>query len=312
MLLKGLDRIRPSADMRAVLTNLLFESDIPRLREQIEILSQPFDSIAIFFDNLDKGWPIGGIEQFDLRTLRHLIETLERIRRDMSRKDVEIKHLVFIRSDVYELLVDQTSDRGKYNPIGVDWSDPEQLRRVITERVEVSVPAEKFENAMAAMNPQLCGGKDTLEVLMEASMMRPRFLIDLCENMLTFAINRKHSAVQQNDIESALNQHSLYLVSIFGLEVRDVSKLPSDFVRKFKRKIKFLTAEEVVGVLGIEDSNVIDVLLSSGFLGFIENEKPVYIYQLHYDMNELRSRRDALGDDVFYQVNPAFMGGLSS
>ena len=70
------------------------------------------DSLWILFDNLDKGWPVYGVTAEDVLTLRCLIEALENIERQLDRRDVEAHGTVFIRNDVYELLVENTSDRG--------------------------------------------------------------------------------------------------------------------------------------------------------------------------------------------------------
>ena len=315
----GMKALPPGSDAKPLLTNILFENQIPALRDFIVTLSAPIDGIFLFFDNLDKGWPSFGIEAFDIRTIRHLIETLTRLRRDMGKKDIDIKHVVFLRSDVYDLLVEHTSDREKYNPIPIDWSDPEQLRRVIYDRIGASVAAEKLELALASANPCLQDGQYALDILMDASMMRPRFLIDLCENMLTFAINRKHGAVLQNDLEDALKVHSRYLVNNFGFEIRDVSHIPADFVRRFKGKTNLLTKDEVIALMDVAGQQKseavinqdIQVLVASGFLGVMEGERPTYIYNLGYDVQEMKSRCDNFGSDILYKINPAFTRGLS-
>jgi hypothetical protein len=50
--------------------------------------------------------------------------------------------------------------------------------------------------------------------MIECSLRRPRFPIDLCERTLSFAINRGHAAVTEEDVEEGMRQISLYLVSV--------------------------------------------------------------------------------------------------
>jgi hypothetical protein len=64
-------------------------------------------------------------------TVKHPIEVLNRIQKDLTKRKIYLKYIVFLRSDIYERLVEQTSDRGKYYVIKVDWSDPEQLRHLL-------------------------------------------------------------------------------------------------------------------------------------------------------------------------------------
>jgi hypothetical protein len=74
------------------------------LRDAILSFDDYFDEIVIQIDDLDKGWPPLQIETHDIATIRHLIEVLSGIQRDIHKRGFSIKHLVFLRSDVYERL----------------------------------------------------------------------------------------------------------------------------------------------------------------------------------------------------------------
>jgi len=110
-------KVNGAADLRSRITNMMFENPIPRLREAVESLSDFVDEIVLLIDDLDKGWPPRQVENHDISMVKHLVEVLNRIQRDLKRRKVDLKHLVFLRSDIYEKLVEQTSDRGKYNVI---------------------------------------------------------------------------------------------------------------------------------------------------------------------------------------------------
>jgi hypothetical protein len=141
LVVSNLENAKSDNDVRTKITNLLFERPIPRLRDTIISFDDYFDEIVIQIDDLDKGWPPLQIETHDTATIKHLIEVLSRIQRDMRKRGLSIKHVIFLRSDVYERLVEQTSDRGKYNVVRVDWSDPEQLRHLIYQRVVNEPPS---------------------------------------------------------------------------------------------------------------------------------------------------------------------------
>jgi histone H3/H4 len=165
--------------------------------------------------------------------IRHLIEALAKIQRELGRRDISFEYLLFLRSDIFDQLVAETSDRGKYNSIKIDWSDTVQLENLIKQRVVSNVEENEASQAWAAFNPIMKSGKAGVAEMIENSLMRPRFLIDLCENALSFAVNRGHSTVQKSDIEDALEKHSIYLVSYFGYEVRDVSGISEDIFYQF-------------------------------------------------------------------------------
>ena len=203
-------RAEPNKDIKQQLTNILFESEIPSFRDAIRSLGSQFSKIVLLFDNLDKGWPARQVESHDIRTVHHLIDALNKIERELRRSEVTFEYLLFLRSDVYENLVQETSDRGKYNVIRVDWSDPKQLEYLIRERVISNVDESKAANAWEAVNPTLGSSDTAIGQMINSSLMRPRFLIDLCEKAISFAINRGHGSVNADDVEAALRQHSLF------------------------------------------------------------------------------------------------------
>ena len=102
---------------RKSLTNAMFESPIPDLRRFVVDMASDIDEISILIDDLDKGWPPRQVESHDISTIKHLIKSLNKIQRELKRAETSCSHLVFVRSDIYEKLVDETSDRGKYNVI---------------------------------------------------------------------------------------------------------------------------------------------------------------------------------------------------
>lgn len=302
---------------RERLTNILFESEIPQLRDSIVKLSSDFDSVTILFDNIDKGWPTGGLEKTDIRTIRHLIDRLSRIQHELAREKIRFQHLVFLRSDVYDELVEETSDRGKYNPIRIDWTDPPQLEHLIKKRVANSAAVTDTEETWRAFNTRMPSGRSAIETMIHNCLMRPRFLIDLCENALAFAINRGHRTLTADDVDEALKQHSVYLVSYFGYELRDISGLSEEFFLKFLGHSEILTEQEVKSVVEkaapeAAPDKVIHLLMWYGFLGIPDrNGSAIYIYDRQYDIRRLEAEREEQGDDLLFVINPAFLRGLA-
>ncbi|PDT79785.1 hypothetical protein [Sinorhizobium sp. BJ1] len=308
--------VHTEADVRSQLTNAMYENLIPKLREAVLSFTDFFSTVHVLIDDLDKGWPPRQVEQHDVLIVKHLIEALGRIQRDLTKRKLEFKHLVFLRSDVYERLVQQTSDRGKYNPIKVDWSDPAQLRHLLKQRVVSSVEKDQEEAVWDAFNPVLDDGRNALDWMIETSLRRPRFLIDLCERILSFAINRGHASVTQEDVEEGLRQMSLYLVSDFGYELRDVAGTPEDIFYYFIGSGSRLSAGELRSLLsgdhlGLGFEETLDLLLWYGFLGVETDSGPVFIYDRAYDIRRLEAERGRDRDKAIYSVNPAFLRGLN-
>ena len=310
--------VKDSESLRSRITNMMFERPIRQLRDAIKSFQDQFKYVFVLIDDLDKGWPANRVNDHDIAIVRHLIEVLNKVQRDLGRQDVQMKHLLFLRSDIYERLVELTSDRGKYNVIRVDWSDPEQLRHLLRQRVISNIAAERVDEAWEAFNQNIESTSDVVDKLIEGSLRRPRFLIDLCERTLSTAINRGHSVVIQEDLEEGLRQMSLYLVSDFGYELRDVSGTPEDIFYLFIGAPKVLTREQLLDLLSdstlnLETQEIIELLLWYGFLGVSGREGgAVYIYDRDHDFRRLRAELPTEVTEVRYLVNPAFLKGLET
>lgn len=164
------------SEIRSRITNVMFEQPIPQLRDAVISIQDLYTEIVVLIDDLDKGWPPRRVEEHDVAMIKHLIEVLNRIHRDLGRRKIDLRHVVFLRSDIYERLVELTSDRGKYNVVKVDWSDPEQLQHLLKMRVTCDLDPDKHEDAWAALNPYF-NGTDASTVMIEHSFRRPRFLM---------------------------------------------------------------------------------------------------------------------------------------
>ena len=153
-----------------------------------------------------------------------------------------------------------------------------------------------------------------MQAMIESSLMRPRFLIELCERAISFAINRGHQKVTVQDVEDGLEQQSLYLVSDFGYEMRDVAGISEDIFYRFIGRSETLTPEEIAIIVGGDGPAIdrtLDLLMWYGFLGIPGVDgRPVFIYDRAYDMRRLDAERKRQGSDLLYIVNPAFLRGL--
>jgi hypothetical protein len=170
------------------------------------------------------------------------------------------------------------------------------------------------DDAWDALNPSL-GAMDAVGLMIERSLRRPRFLIDLCEKVLSNAINRGHVLVDATDVDEGLRLMSLYLVSDFAYEMRDVAGTPENIFYKFIGASDLITESELEAllapdVLGLSIKNTVDLLLWYGFLGIVpESNSPVFIYDRAYDFRRLEAERPK-GQEALYAINPAFLLGL--
>jgi hypothetical protein len=192
------------------------------------------------------------------------------------------------------------------------------LVHLIRERVFANFDAHDQATAWAAVNPILDDNREAIFHMIDSSLMRPRFLIELCERAIAFAINRGHHQVTALDVKDALEQNSIYLVSFFGYELRDVSGISDKIFYSFIGEPSRITEPEVEAIIArtknsISVKEITTMLIWYGFLGVPNaSDQPVYIYDRDYDMRRLEAERDRAGKDIRFFVNPAFTRGLEA
>ncbi|HDL7565889.1 TPA: hypothetical protein PXO13_004124, partial [Yersinia enterocolitica] len=187
----------------AQVTELIHKHNVKQLRNQLISYMDNKGSLWLLFDNIDNGWPTSGLEHGDLIIIRALIDATRKIEREFSRNNLNVKTAVFLRKDVYELLVRETSDRGKEASVLLDWTDPDLLRELIRLRIVVNGLDENidFQTAWLKIFDSHYKGEETSQYLIDRSLMRPRFLLNLINHCKSFAINLNHETINSTDIE---------------------------------------------------------------------------------------------------------------
>jgi hypothetical protein len=300
------------------ITKLIYRHNVESLREEVESYLKRKESLWILFDNIDKGWPTHGLKGEDIVVIRTLIEASRKVERALHRHGLECHTVIFMRNDVYELLVDETSDRGKENRVLLDWTDKESLREVLRRRIifGAAVSDESFERLWSTICTSHVHGEESAHYILERSLMRPRNLIDLVKHCRAFAVNRRHHKIEEMDIDKGVEAFSADLVTDIGYEIRDVLPAAADVLFAFASSDQLLRDSEVKalllkhGIVEAELPRVIEILLWYGFLGVVkEHSAVIYIFDCNYNMKLLKSFIPEPGSAVFH-VNEAFTKGL--
>jgi len=301
------------------ITELLYQHDLRKLENELAKYMQHKGILWLLFDNVDKGWPTSGLKHEDLVIIRCLIDAARKIEREFSRVDVAVNTIVFLRNDVYELLVQETSDRGKEGNVMLDWTDQDLLREIIRLRIVANGldDAMSIEEAWPLICAPLYHGEDSLQYLIDRSLMRPRFLLNLVNQCKASAVNLKHEKIDEDDIEKGFATYSVDVLTDVEYEMNDVSPSSGDALYAFIDVPEAITYEEVVSVLarfGVRPERIDDVvnlLLWYGFLGVqVALDDVRYIYNFSYSTRMLRGFLKARPNSVF-SVNPAFSEALA-
>ncbi len=299
-------------------TNMVFRKGIAQIRDKVVELTSSKHPLIFLFDNVDKGWPADGVQEGDVTIVRLLIENLDTVRNDFAARDRDFQSIVFLRHDVYDLVMNQTPDRGKSGQVSIDWTDRAKLAQVLFRRLQVGLSDRQasMQDLWNRIFPERVGNTPSFDYLVDHCLMRPRFLIDLAEGAIANAINRGHQTVEAADCIDAVKQYSAALVDDFGYEMRDVSGLDNALLYAligceqiesrdyFFRKFTDWKADE-------EHANrAIDLMLWYGLLGVPDADgSGRYIYDFGYNSRRLAAEvaRSSTGTLI---VNPALYVGL--
>ncbi|MDP1770969.1 MAG: hypothetical protein Q8L15_01700 [Methylobacter sp.] len=313
---KGEEKVRLSS---AQVTELLFKHDVKKLTEQLIAYMERKGSLWLLFDNIDKGWPTSGLEHEDLLIIRALIDATRKIEQKFSRSGLIVNTVVFLRNDVYELLVRETSDRGKEASVILDWTDPDLLRELVRLRIVSNNLDEDmtFQSAWMKIFTSHYRGEETSQFLIERSLMRPRFLLNLINQCKSFAINLNHEIIEEQDIEKGFAAYSSDLLLDIGYELKDISSNSDGVLYSFidcKGEMSEECAKVLLSEFGLNDelvNRIFDLLLWYGFLGIKVNSDDVkFIYDFNYNMRLMEGIIRKGRNSINFVINQAFWPSL--
>jgi len=230
---------RPTIITGGDITSLVYAHDIRRLEQVLAQYLRFKDSVWILFDNLDKGWSAGGVSTEDILILRSLITAARKLKRELEEKDVNIHTVVFVRNDVYELLMKGTADFGKEMQVNLDWTDRRQLEELLRRRFEFGYAPfsgkpidEIWKVIFADVDNEIL----SLDYLLELCLLRPRNLIKLVQHCKGLAVNSGHQKIQVDDVQLALAAYSKDLAREINREISDVFPEAAGFLYDFVRE----------------------------------------------------------------------------
>jgi len=307
---------RLSADQ---ITALIHSDQILELRKSLSDYLKHKDDVWILFDNIDKGWSSHGLAAGDVIILRCLIDATRKLQRDMQKDGHECHGIVFVRNDVYQLLMDESPDFGKESRATLDWSDSDLLREMLRKRlIQNDLPEDTlFEDIWSKICVRLYKGEETSQYIINHSLMRPRNVLKIFKFCRGFAVNLNHEKIEIPDLEKGLKSFSNDLIVEADQELTDIEPAAKGLIYQFIGEGKEYTDEELKIILEINDipndkvDNVIDFLLYYGFFGVKYLDKDTqYIFDVGYDMQILRTLLKKNRAAIKYMLYPAFWPGL--
>jgi hypothetical protein len=313
---KGDDPLR----MRATeVTQLIYQHDLHQLRQQVAAYLAHKNGLWILFDNLDKGWPAQGIGLDDILIIRCLIDAAKKIQRELSKKAIDCHNIVFVRNDIFELLMSEATDFGKESRSSLDWSGKGFLREVVRLRLARG-SNETFEDVWARYFVSHVDGEETYHHIEQRTLMRPRNIIKIISHCKGDAIVRNLERIDDESIRNGLAEFSNDIVVEADREISDVEPRAKGVIYSFMKEPNEMFGDDLRKVIanGLQRDafdevidTIVEFLLYFGFLGIRStDEDPEYIYDFHYNMNSLEAARKKARDLCIYCIHPAFWPAL--
>lgn len=303
-------------------SELLRAGEIPALRDCISRYLDRKTSVWVLFDNLDKGWTIGGVDETDALITRALIDASRKVEREMEREGHKFTNVIFVRNDVYDTVMRNSADFGKEMRAVLDWTDEDLLREMLRLRLAkglgIESNAPEFFDIWQQLVVSHYKGEETSGVLIRRTLMRPRNLLKVFNHCRGFATNLNKGKIEEKDIEKGLKAYSEDLFTEIARELEDVVPFARDILYELMDTSSELTSQDVEErIIRLtpdrgEIDQIMKFLLFYGVFGLVTPERTYYIYDVSYDIKRIEVRTRGLGDKAVFQINPALWPALNT
>lgn len=279
------------------------------------------NEVWLLFDNIDKGWSVEGVSDTDVFVLRCLINASRKLEREFRKKGLSFYSVVFIRDDVYSLLMQGSADYGKEMRASLDWSDKDLLGEMLKRRIAHSLNEDlsvELPYIWSKISVSHYLADPAIDHMIDCSLMRPRNLLKIFRYSLGYAINLAHDRIEVEDIRRGLNTYSQDLVTEVDRELTDVFPQAHHLIYEFSEENSEFSHDDLmtlIQIFGLNESDsekLISFLLYYGVLGVKRGkEDPVYIYDVKYNIELLKVKIRKWAAATYYIVNPALWPALN-
>lgn len=297
-----------------VLTESIFQVDIVELLNSLEDFLISKECVWILIDNLDKGWSDLGAEKEDIAIIRCLLDASRKLERQFLRLDVKLHFVIFVRRDIYDLLIAQTSDRGKEAVANLDWADTKLMKELIGNRLRLKGKLEgEFDDVWRSITDTHVDGVDSFMYMVGRGFRRPRDLLNFLRKALQLTISRGNQRIDEEDIKDAENAYSEDMFNDLYFEIHDIHPSFSEVLYQFLNSKRILSYEDLFFIFinqnlpEEEFEKLLDLLLWFCFLGVVAGHEELFAYDASYNLKKLKAHLTGVSDtDPVYAIHPAF------
>ena len=246
--------------------------------------------IVVLVDNLDKAWDRSENTKFLCYFFLGLLSASRRVTNDFKNRPVTKESIraslcVFVRADIFEMVLQQAREPDKIQYQRITWDDKERLRLLADNRIIAAVgksepiPVEAIWNRFFV---QTIHGTDLFTYLFGFILPRPRDLLFFLRASLISAVNKRHEKVQEIDLLKAAEDYSEFAYQAILVELRE--KIPSieDVLTQFMGINPSMSEPEVrtslQKILSLDEEGIDNVISSLVINSFLEIHVPTKGY----------------------------------
>lgn len=264
---------------------IIYGSEIRTVRDEVLRYLKLKGIVCLLFDNLDRFWTPTGFAEIDTLIIIGLVECLQDIRRRFARSKIDFQWAIFLRSDVFEFVVHGMADYGKLATASIEWTDREMLLQMFERRILHGFRDKqpRFKTVWEEVSVPTIDGKPTLDFLLDASLMRPRYLIRLFETARRRAVTFGREKIGESDYKNGVEELAFQVLEDFDRELTDIVPDAKNLLFELSllggctslSKLRQIIQRKVGKPALVEP--VIDILIWAGCIGVLTQSGTVYI-----------------------------------
>ena len=299
---------------------------VGRLRRLLGRVLANKDQVLLLVDRLDDQWRSGvdtdGLASLLLGLFRVAQSVVSEFRDEVEElEQVNLSLGIFIRSDIFAHVGAMVPERDKLPIHRIVWSDPELLIRVLNERlVQGRSRDARPEDVWDKFFPADVRGLPAHQFITQRCLPRPRDVLVLTKQAVRLAVERSHPAIMRDDVESAYEEYSRYVLESVSAEDDPRRGQLENILYELAGAPSILPESEIraciaaAGVTANDTDFYLELLCDVNVLGIRSPSEYVFPNDedhRHYLMRigKVLAQRHGWGE-LSYRVHPAFHPAL--
>lgn len=251
------------------------------------LISLDHIDITILIDRIDEVW--SPVEESELIVIG-LINAIH----DLNSTLRNTRIVLFLRSDIYDILKFNDSDKLRNLEERIIWSEVD-LKQLIVTRGKISSGSNitEVDTLWKLFFDDKVNGDDSFHYILDRTLKRPRELIQFCNLSLTLAQNKGQNKITKSVILEAEGQYSNWKLNDLASEflvqypfLRDLLALFQGFQPGFTRDefderygaVQKRLTKQYPELYSLGANSMLQVLFRIGFLGAKIDGNSIYFY----------------------------------